>query len=256
MMNSVPTLSYWICSTPRVGSTLLCHLLASTGVAGKPEEIFLEENVETKKDLWGVASFDEYLEAVFQKGSSPNGVFGVKMAPGVVFKYLEDQIRTIPRWSHGDFSIYEILNSIFPNLKFIWLTRRNKVRQAVSWWKAIQTSEWRRFRDEETRVGGRLEYVFESIDHLFNESVMLDASWQNHFEHWDVQPLTLVYEDYVHDFKGTVEAVLSYLGIDDMNEFQSSKIGMVKQADELSDEWVQWYKEEKQREWPNVAWSS
>ena len=105
-------------------------------------------------------------------------------------------------------------------------------------------------------MGGRLEYVFESIDHLFNESAMLDASWQNHFEHWDVQPLTLVYEDYVHDFKGTVEAVLSYLGIDDMNEFQSSKIGMVKQADELSEAWVQWYKEEKQREWPNVAWSS
>ena len=129
MMNSVPTLSYWICSTPRVGSTLLCHLLASTGVAGKPEEFFLEENVETKKDLWGVASFDEYLEAVFQKGSSPNGVFGVKMAPGVVFKYLEDQIRTIPRWSHEDFSIYEILNSIFPNLKFIWRV------MSLNWWQ-------------------------------------------------------------------------------------------------------------------------
>jgi LPS sulfotransferase NodH len=254
-MNKAPTLSYWICSTPRVGSTLLSHLLASTGVAGKPEEFFLEENVEIKKDRWGVELFDEYLNAVLQKGSSPNGVFGVKMSPGVVFRYLEDQIRTIPKWSHDDLSIYEMLNSVFPNLKFIWLTRRNKVRQAVSWWKAAQSSEWGRFKDEESRVQGKLEYVFESIDHLFNESAMLDASWQDHFDNWNVHPLTLVYEDYVNDLKGTVEEVLSYSGIDDAYEFQSSKIRMAIQANRLSEEWVQWYKEEKQREWPNVAWS-
>ena len=29
--------SYMICSTPRTGSTLLCELLESTGVAGRPE---------------------------------------------------------------------------------------------------------------------------------------------------------------------------------------------------------------------------
>jgi trehalose 2-sulfotransferase len=34
------TKSYVVCATPRSGSTLLCALLAGTGVAGRPEEYF------------------------------------------------------------------------------------------------------------------------------------------------------------------------------------------------------------------------
>ena len=34
------TKSYVVCATPRSGSTLLCALLAGTGVAGNPEEYF------------------------------------------------------------------------------------------------------------------------------------------------------------------------------------------------------------------------
>jgi len=35
-----PTYAYLVCSTPRSGSTLLCELLKSTGVAGRPDEYF------------------------------------------------------------------------------------------------------------------------------------------------------------------------------------------------------------------------
>jgi trehalose 2-sulfotransferase len=32
--------AYLVCATERSGSTLLCELLAATGVAGRPEEYF------------------------------------------------------------------------------------------------------------------------------------------------------------------------------------------------------------------------
>ena len=32
--------TYFVCATPRSGSTLLCKSLAETGVAGRPEEYF------------------------------------------------------------------------------------------------------------------------------------------------------------------------------------------------------------------------
>lgn len=32
--------SYVICTSPRSGSTLLCNMLAATGVAGKPKSYF------------------------------------------------------------------------------------------------------------------------------------------------------------------------------------------------------------------------
>ena len=35
-----PARSYLVCATPRSGSTLLCHLLDQSGVAGHPEEYF------------------------------------------------------------------------------------------------------------------------------------------------------------------------------------------------------------------------
>ena len=35
-----PTTSYLVCATPRSGSTLLCHLLDQTGIAGHPQEYF------------------------------------------------------------------------------------------------------------------------------------------------------------------------------------------------------------------------
>ena len=35
-----PERSYLVCATPRSGSTLVCHALEETGVAGRPEEYF------------------------------------------------------------------------------------------------------------------------------------------------------------------------------------------------------------------------
>src|SRR5919202_4203540 len=40
MRSSPPRLSYLVCATPRSGSTLLCDVLTSTGVAGRPQEFW------------------------------------------------------------------------------------------------------------------------------------------------------------------------------------------------------------------------
>jgi LPS sulfotransferase NodH len=37
---TAPARSYLVCATPRCGGALLCHLLATTGIAGRPEEYF------------------------------------------------------------------------------------------------------------------------------------------------------------------------------------------------------------------------
>jgi LPS sulfotransferase NodH len=40
MTPAKPERSYLVCATPRSGSTLVCHALTETGVAGHPEEYF------------------------------------------------------------------------------------------------------------------------------------------------------------------------------------------------------------------------
>jgi len=50
-MLDAPTTSYLICASQRSGSTLLATALASTGVAGRPEEYFLAID-EQKTPEW------------------------------------------------------------------------------------------------------------------------------------------------------------------------------------------------------------
>jgi LPS sulfotransferase NodH len=50
--------SYLLCGTPRTGSTFLCSLLASTGVAGRPESFFREPDERWWAERLGVAGAD------------------------------------------------------------------------------------------------------------------------------------------------------------------------------------------------------
>jgi trehalose 2-sulfotransferase len=45
---AVPVDSYFVCGTPRTGSSLLLGLLESTGVAGRPQAYFREPD----EPLW------------------------------------------------------------------------------------------------------------------------------------------------------------------------------------------------------------
>lgn len=244
---------YWVCATPRTGSSLLCQYLRATGVAGRPEEYLWRDNEPLYRERWNVSTYADYTACMLKEGTTPNGVFGLKADTGVYLQHIENQFRTIPRFK-GALSFREILQDVFPNLKFIWITRRHKVRQAVSWWKAIQSNAWALHKGEPAVNSSRLEYRFEAIDHLVNESIMREVAWQALFTEWKVIPFTLVYEDYIQDYAGTVAQVLDFLGVTEPYELREEQVTLVKQADGLSDEWVQRYREEKQQHWQNRAW--
>jgi len=51
-----PPRSYVLCGTPRTGSTLLCGLLRSTGVLGRPESYFREPDEVAWAARFGLAT--------------------------------------------------------------------------------------------------------------------------------------------------------------------------------------------------------
>ena len=59
-------------------------------------------------------------------------------------------LRNMPAYS--DLSLAELLPAVFPDLTFVRVVRANKVRQAVSLWKAVQTATW---RQEDAAAGRR-----------------------------------------------------------------------------------------------------
>lgn len=181
-----PHTSYLVCATQRSGSTLLCEALFNTGIAGHAQEYFdalkktgfprqpLEyfEGIDTTEisAIFGDTSrpgeqpaqpapgesYAQYLDKVFKWGMTPNGVFGAKVMWGYFHDFIS-KLRDIPQYS--DLAVSDLLATVFPNLHYIWVTRRDKVGQAVSLWKAIQTWTWKQEQASLTASGRPVKHL-------------------------------------------------------------------------------------------------
>lgn len=267
-----PQSSYLICATPRSGSTLLCEAIINTGLAGYPKEYFeaLKEtglprrpkeyfedldNTEimellgnysrlddepNQSMLWGSPHYADYLAKVIEEGTTPNGVFGAKLMWG----YFDDFISNlwqIPKFR--DLPVPDMLSTAFPNLQYIFVTRRDKVRQAVSLWKAIQTWTWKIDEAAGDRLPHQhtLTFHFEAIDHLVKRIIAHEVAWQNYFEASKIEPFTVAYEELAIAYEETAFKILQYLNIPIPEGLTLGERRMKKQADALSEEWVHQY---------------
>ena len=245
-----PKLSYTIWFSQRTGSTLLCRALQSTGVAGQPSEWLSTTDLLDKYQL---NSYAELQRKLWQHGTTPNGVFGVKT--GAYEPYLSQIIDTFKQFPGCDSKLdnrVEIWNNAFPNCKHIYMTRRNKVRLAVSWWKAIQSAEWHREKGK-LPVAAELEnkYNYEAIAHLFAECSMREAAIQEFFDEGSIVPLTIVYEDFILTYEKTIRNILNYLQLPDYQNISIPSPPLQKLADDISEEWVQRFRRERQQGWSN-----
>jgi trehalose 2-sulfotransferase len=216
-----PLCSYLICATPQSGSTLLCEALKKTGRASWPEEYFaVLKNTSRREPLaayfqsnyesarWSVLSPADYIERVLEVGTSCNGMFGAR----IMWNYFDDFMCSL-RCLTGcrDIAVRDLLASVFPNLHYIWVTRRNKVRQAVSLWKASHRQTWK--QDEPSLPKSELTLHFEVIDRLAQQIVADEADWWRYFDACGFQPFTVVYEDMIGAAELTAHDVLRYLKI-------------------------------------------
>src|SRR5215212_8644928 len=82
---------------------------------------------------------------------------------------------------YKDLDAPELMASLFPNVHYIWIVRRDKIRQAVSWAKAGQTNVYA-WPKGDTPVSKREpKFDFEFIDLLYDLIVEGEAGWQSFF---------------------------------------------------------------------------
>lgn len=240
-----PRQSYTIWFSQRTGSTLLNYALASTGVAGNPCEWlhFQSKDPATLKR--------EELEQIWQHGTTPNGVFGLKI--GFEQRWIDAFRAMFALPQHA--SRAEVWSAAFPNChKHIYMTRRNKVRLAVSWWRAIVSGEWHRNFGEKPQEHQLADkYKYEAIHQLIFQSTMCEAAIEDFFSKSDIVPLTIVYEDFIQDYEGTVMKVLEFLGIP-TDQVIIAPPALDKLADDAAEQWVQRFRKESQEGWENIRW--
>ncbi len=233
------TISYMICATPRSGSTLLCEALRNSGLAGNPDEYFGPMHVKRWNEKWRTESKSAYLARVIEQGKGENGVFGCKVMRVYwqnIIEFLQDATK-LPTSQEN-----ELLNHCFPNLRYVWITRRDKVRQAISWMKFLQGAAWY-WEDEKPQQIENWAFKPDVIREFIIQTATHETAWQAYFRKNAIQPYIVVYEDFVTAYEKTAEEIVAYLGIDRREKIVFGKRRLQKQADTLTEEWVERYLE-------------
>lgn len=251
-----PIKSYRIWFTQRSGSTLLCKALESSDIAGKPGEFFTlmgEEKSLCEKHK--VSTYEALKQTLWKLGTTSNGVFGLKYAMHNA-RYLKLFNEVLQLQGYTGTSHEEVWKDIFPNCKHIFLTRRNKVRQIVSWWKAIQDQIWhlehdKHHRNDETFYEER--YDVAALTHLFKENVLMECAMQEYFSQYNIIPFVVVYEDFVSDYEKTIKNIISFLEINE-TKLNVGKPFYSKTSDEDSEKWVERFRKDIQSTFGEIVY--
>lgn len=245
--------SYMICTAPRSGSTLLCRLLAETGVAGKPASHFHEPSLAEWAQRLGVepeaaASEREVVEVCIQaarsQGRSDNGIFGLRLQRPS-FAFFFSHLALVHPGASSDRDRFE---GVFGRTLFIHLSRTDKVEQAVSCLKAEQTGLWHVAADgsDVERIGPprEPEYDGPALQAWVDAMTGYDRDWNAWFASEAIEPVRISYDDLSADPKGTLRRVLAALGLDPAAAAQVSP-SVRKMADDTNRAWVTRFRAER-----------
>ena len=231
--------SYVICATPRSGSTLLCGLLSSTGLAGRPESYFRVPDEQSWADRWqiprdanGRFDYRDYARAAVAAGSTANGLFAARVMWGTLGEM-------IAKLAASDMcrSDLEILTEAFGRMRFVHLWRDNTLAQAVSWLRAEQTHSW---QHGDAPTGHEPRFDAAAISSIVRTISEHNAAWRTWFSSVGVQPYDVTYEELVADMSGVTRAILEHLG------YSAATVEISRRHERLGDDinldWISRYR--------------
>lgn len=240
------TRSYLICTEPRTGSTLLSDGLTGTGIAGMPDEYF---GFGKDKDYW-LTRFDaqndfDYIDQLVKKTSSSNGVFGAKVHWNHT-KHLKENLVVALRnelSNAGSAELEFLLRTKLQSPQYVWLRRKNKIAQAISFYRASRSGVWRSIKgrsDQYNVPDEALEFDPDAIDQFVKIFQKMDFSWNNYFRINRITALMIFYEDLAANYELVIRGVLKFLKLPmDVNIPEST---LDRQSDGRSLDWERNYR--------------
>lgn len=248
-------LSCIICTTPRCGSWLLADQLLQTGLVGRPEEYFrldwyerflatgevrfrhmkshrnFNGEAESIREEAGVGqsrSFPNFISAVRRVGTTRNGVFAVKI-------HWRQLARTLPslraHCSTRPTSDSALLEAWFPNAHYVFLRRADKVRQAISFHRALRTGVWWSFPDKKSRANQPEGIDMSDVDRLRRELEEQEAQWERFLAQSSQPKLELWYEQLARQPRETTARALRFLNLEPTRANRLPAPRLQRQAD-------------------------
>jgi LPS sulfotransferase NodH len=214
-----------------------------TGIAGKPDEYFVpgrELEMQDNNAEWPISSFADYVAWAVKLATTANGVAGFK-AHLDQLQYLTFRWQLLPSTRRS--TLLQVLDEIFPQARWIYSRRNDKVRQAVSWWRSLQTQQW--FDIDSQEIPPPIadpKYDFEGIATLHRRILCEESAWLEFFAAIGEIPLVVDYEDLAASYEATIAAVLQYIGLVKQAPAMLPPPRLRQQSDVTNEDWVDRYR--------------
>jgi LPS sulfotransferase NodH len=185
---------------------------------GDPREWYnLNDRRYRACDKYGIA----FLERLAEESATPNGVFGVKVMSGSLGRF-----GVVAQWR-------EIRARFSPQM--IRLRRRDKVRQAISRYRAKRSGQWS--RSPAALPPRPPEFDAAEIARNYNWLVAWEAQWDRMLRELSVEPRQIWYEDVQADPQSAVDSICRLLGVT-APSLDLSRCPLAIQRDELTEIWA------------------
>jgi LPS sulfotransferase NodH len=170
--------------------------------------------------------------SVLRRRCSPNGVFGLKAFPQQMDE-LEDKNPQL---------LEEVLGLFLSRQRprhVIYLRRRDRVAQAVSYARADLSGVWH--RKQESAASAKIEYSQQALESAERGIELLEGVWARMFQDLQIEPLNLWHEDVLANPSEASRRVADYLGarIDPAAAVDVPEV--LKQSEGDSPKWIERY---------------
>jgi len=231
--------SYLVCTTPRSGSGYLCDTLWRTGYFGQPDEYFCDGGFHPDYPVpGGGRDGQQYADMVRRLATGRNGVMGVKIM-WEHFRALLDSRAARKSGPQDDLAVAEVL---FPNLRFVWLSRQNKLHQATSLYRRLKTGVIFH-REGKPRAIECPAPIPEELDELISRLEEIDECWRKFFEVNGIAPCVIHYEAMLKDIDPVINRLADYLDIDLPPDFSAPVSNYQRLFDDATVDWIREYEE-------------
>ena len=200
---------FFIATQRRSGAHLLMSLLNSTKKVGYvAEHLYPAQDARANGENWTdkkvVDFFENVYETVKKKNPSPTKHCGTKI--DILDLFILERY-------------FDLIQIAPQSLKWIWLCRRDKPKQAISYIRATRTGIYRLGTDSspETIARAYAEINIESND-LYREtawSFLVEDTWRQFFNQNEITPHQIYYEDFIEEsrWESIVAGIFDFLGI-------------------------------------------
>ncbi|MDE4912805.1 Stf0 family sulfotransferase [Methylobacterium sp. 092160098-2] len=216
---NIPKISYVLSSSPRCGSTYLAALISQTKTLGAPHEYLAEDNFRMMQVRFQTPDDHSTMREIVRRRTSELGVFGVKLHANQLA-----QLRYMQSLGHN-----------FEISKYVFIQRKDRIRQAISYAKAVLSQEWIAIENYSHPESGTINSNKIDVEGMLGNIDRENNDWLAFFSDKGIDPLIVFYEDVLENPQCEVDRIAQWLGVPS-GQVDQSKVPLKRQSNEETEE--------------------